>query len=118
MRRARWLLLGVLTLGVYGIAQGQNQTLPQGSFSSGLTGIRPTDIQFKQIDTGALSRAPINTVQQTGKSRFSLSNFFRKIFTPSTKPTRGVSPLPAPKDVPGWQFDSPFKPVKPVIPKS
>jgi hypothetical protein len=118
MRRARWLLLFVLALAVYGTADGQSPSLPQGSFSSGLTGIRPTDVQFKQIDTAALSRAPVNTLQQTGKSRFSLSNFFRKMFMPSAKPTHGVSPLPAPKDVPGWKFDSPFKPVQPVIPKS
>jgi len=119
MRRARWLMLGVFSLAMCGVAAAQTANVPQGSFSSALTGIRPTDVQFKQIDTTGLLRAPVNTLQQTGGSRFSLTNFFRKMFMPSASPTRGVSPLPDPQKVPGWQFsNSPIKPVQPVIPKN
>jgi predicted Zn-dependent protease len=119
MRRARWLMLGIFALAMCGVAAAQSANVPQGSFSSALTGIRPTDVQFKQIDTAALARAPVNTLQQTGQSRFSLTNFFRKMFMPTAKPTRGVSPLPDPQSVPGWQFpNSPIKPVQPVIPQS
>jgi hypothetical protein len=119
MRLARWSLVAVVALAVHGSADAQSTNLPRGNFSSGLTGIRPTDVQFRQIDTTALTRgtaAPVQNIAQ-GQSGFSLGRFFKKLFTFGSNRTTGVSPLPNPGTVPGWQFpNSPIKPMQPIIP--
>ena len=59
MRHARWSLAAALALAVGGLAHGQGANIPQfqpAGFSSALTGIKPTDVQFRQVDTQALLR--------------------------------------------------------------
>ena len=120
MRHARWSLAAALALAVGGLAHGQGANIPQfqpAGFSSALTGIKPTDVQFRQVDTQALLRAPAPTMTNVSQNRFSFKNLFRNVFSFGGKTVHGVSPLPDPKTVPGWQFpSSPIRPVKPVIP--
>src|SRR5262245_58594839 len=120
MRRVRWALMGALALAIGNFANGQGANVPNlqpPGFSSALTGVRPTDIQFRQIDTNKLLRAPVPAAMNTTQRSSGIGGFFRKVFGFIDKPKRGASPLPDPKTVPGWQFqDSPIKPMKPILP--
>ena len=120
MHRARWSLVGMLALAVGNLANGQGANVPNlqpVGFSSALTGIKPSDVQFRQIDTKGLLRAPVPTIGKATESRSTIKNLFRKVFGFNSKPVQGVSPLPDPATVPGWQFpDSPIKPMRPQLP--
>lgn len=120
MRRARWTLAALFALAVCVSADAQSANVPKiapSGFSSAMTGIKPTDVQFRQIDTNKLLRAPGPVVQQVQAKKFSFGSFLRKITGIGSAPVRGVSPLPNPKTVPGWQFqNSPIKPMKPILP--
>jgi len=76
-------------------------------YSSALTGVKPSDVKFKTIDTSSVLRTPSMTTSSLGQT-FSLTNFFRKFTGPSTKPVRGVSAIPK------AQYRSPVTPRLPT----
>lgn len=101
MRRLRWALLGFVVLAMGNSANAQ-------SFANGLTGIKPSDVQFKQIDIPKTLMAPQATTQNIGPSRFSLSNLLRPFVGPSTKPVRGSSIIP------NQQYPNAYNPLPPI----
>jgi hypothetical protein len=103
MRRSRWAWAGIVALALSGSARAQTS-----NYSSALTGIKPSDVQFKQVDISGALRAP-NGVVSTGSSNgFSLSNFFRKLMGPSPTPVMGRS------NIPSAQYPSAVMPLPPV----
>jgi hypothetical protein len=98
MRKAKWIVGAVLAFSFAGLAAAQQ-------FQSALTGVRPSDVQFRKIDTSGAIASP--SLTSMGQSRFSLSSFFRRLnpFAPST-PARIV--------VPRQQYPSAFDPLPPI----
>jgi hypothetical protein len=87
--RARWAWAVVVALALGGSAGAQD-------FSSALTGVKPANVTFKQVDTAGVLRSPIATMNTSGTSGFSLTGFFRKLVGPSPKPIIGQSNIPVP----------------------
>lgn len=106
MRHLRWALPGIFALAIAGSASAQTA----GNFSSGLTGVSPSAIKFKTIDTSTALQGATGAVNAgTSNSSFSLSGFFRKLVGPSPKQVIGVSNIPA------AQYRAAFAPLPPVI---
>lgn len=89
----------------------------QGLGTPVLGGASPSSLIFKPIDlTSAVVAAPGQTATLT--NRFNFSALFSKLPVPSWPVTRGVSNLPSPSQIPGWNYASPIKPVLPIIPST
>jgi hypothetical protein len=99
--RARWAWAAILALGLTGGAKAQD-------LSSALTGVKPSNLQFKQVDTSGALRSPISAMNSGSSSRFSLTGIFRKLAAPSPKPIIGVSNIPA------QQYPNGFAPSLPI----
>ena len=89
----------------------------QGLGTPVLPGVSAANLIQKPIDlTTAVIAAPAQTAIVT--NRFNFSALFNKLTIPSWPPTRGVSNLPSPSQVPGWNYASPIQPVLPIIPST
>lgn len=102
MRLLRWACAGILALALTDRANAQD-------FQSALTGIKPSDVQFKQVDISGALRATNPVIESGSQNRFSLSNFFRRLTGPSTKTIIGRSNIPAP------QYPSAIMPLAPIM---
>jgi hypothetical protein len=101
----KFILAGVLFVGLTGPAWGQNTFFHP---------VNPNDIRFTPIDTSkAIVAAPLPT---TTSNSFSLRNFFSRFSLPSflARPTVGSSPLPSPSSFPSTHYKNSFQPVMPI----
>jgi hypothetical protein len=107
MRLLRWAFVGVLALALTDRAQAQTNIGP--IQPNALTGIKPSDVQFKKVDTTSLLRAPIPAANTAGTNSFSLTGIFRRLTGTGTTPIMGRSNIPAP------QYQSAVTPLLPVM---
>lgn len=99
MRKAHLVLAGLIALALAPNARAQN-------FQSAISGVKPSDVQFKKVDTsGAIGGT--SSLTTIGKSPFSLTGFFRRI-TGLGQPKSVIAPVPAP------QYKSSFTPLPPI----
>ena len=99
MRLERWAFLAVVALVFANNASAQN-------FQSALTGIKPSDVQQRKVDT-ANAMGGVAQLSSVGQPRFSLTSFFRKITTFGGT-TLGRS------NIPNQQYNNAYKPLQPV----
>jgi len=99
MRITHWAIAGVCALAMSGTANAQN-------FQSGLTGVRPSDVTFRQVDTGSVVQGT-PSLPTSMQSRWSFSSFFRKV-TNFGSTTRGSSNIPA------QQYPNIVEPLRPT----
>lgn len=105
MRRIFWVSAFMVVWLTAGNAHAQE-------FSSGFTGVRPAQIQFKQIDVPGLARSTSPVISSTSSpSMFgSLTNFFRSFnLTATGSSIRGNSAIPRPN------YRESFTPVLPTV---
>jgi hypothetical protein len=99
MRLFRWAFAGALALALAGDGQAQD-------YSSALTGVNPSSVTGKRIDTsGAISGTPV--LSGAAGNSFSLSSFFRRM-TGFGAPIMGGSSVPVPT------FSNPVAPSLPI----
>lgn len=99
MRMAHLAWAGVIALALATDAHAQN-------FQSAISGIKPSDVQFKKVDTSsAIGGAP--SLTEAGQFSFGLTGLFRKI-TNFNRPTPTATRVPTP------QYNSRFTPLKPI----
>ena len=89
----------------------------QGLGTPVLPGVSGATLVQQPID---LSKAVIAAPAQTATvgNRFNFSALFSKFPVPTWPITRGVSNLPAPSQIPGWNYASPIQPRLPIIPNT
>ena len=102
MRCLRWAFVGVFALALTGSVHAQ------GSPQTALTGVKPSDLQFKKVDTGEVMRSANGAMNTAGASGFSLTSFFRRLTGPGNKTLMGSSAIPPPR------FSKPVQPQLPV----
>lgn len=101
MRLIRWACVGLVALAFSGNVRAQ------GSPQTALTGVSPSKMVFKKVDTGEVLRSP-NGAMSSGASGFTLTNFFRRLTGPGPQTFRGRSDVPAPR------FANPITPALPI----
>jgi hypothetical protein len=104
MRRLRWALLGVLAL----VATESAQAQTAGNFQTALTGVSPSAIQFKPIDTTNAMQGASGVVTAGTSNSLSINSFFRRFLGLGSAPVRGVSNIPA------AQYRAVFAPLPPI----
>ena len=100
MRLLRWACVGLFALAFSGNVRAQ------GSPQTALTGVSPSKMIFKKVDTSDVLRSPTGAMS-SGASGFSLTSFFRRLTGPGNKTIMGRSDVPAPR------FGNPIKPMLP-----
>jgi hypothetical protein len=105
MRSLRWAFATMVALALSNGAQAQTN----GNFSTALTGVNASNLQFKPIDTSGALQLPSGTSQMSS-STFNVSGFFRRLVGMNS-----ATPIIGQSNIPAAQYNPAVSPLPPIL---